>query len=378
MSIPLLAAAAYQRALCLRDLTDATAGPHAMQLLVSAAVGALQNAWGCPVIVYRQPPVVAIDDNYDRLHVPPEAVARDARYTRYVTPGLVLRTHTTAAIPGLLRAIARAPYADVLLACPGLVYRRDALDRLHAAEPHQLDLWRIRAGTLGGEELRAMITRVVDAVLPGAEPRATPAVHPYTRDGLQLDVRAADCWVEIGECGLALPAVLEECGLPTGYAGLAMGLGLDRALMLRKGIDDIRLLRSADPRVAAQMRDLAPYRPVSAQPPIRRDLSLAVASDATPEELGDRVRETLGPRAECVEAMEVRSETAAAALPPAAAARLGIGPHQKNVLLRLVLRHPTRTLTAEEANGLRDEVYAALHAGGVHHWAGGARRSTPP
>jgi phenylalanyl-tRNA synthetase alpha chain len=374
MSISLLDAAAYQRALCLRDLTDAAAGPHAMQLLVSAAIAALRDSWGCPVIVQRQPPVVTVDDNYDRLHVPPEAVARDARYTRYVTTALVLRTHTTAAIPGLLRALARAPYADVLLACPGVVYRRDALDRLHAAEPHQLDLWRIRAAVLGGAELRSMITHVVDAVLPGAELRTTPATHPYTRDGLQLDVRAGDRWVEIGECGVALPALLEECGLPPGgHAGLAMGLGLDRILMLRKGIDDIRLLRSTDPRVAAQMRDLAPYRAVSAQPPIRRDLSLAVASDATPEELGDRVRERLGLRAECIEAVEVRSETPADALSTAAAARLGISPGQKNVLLRVVLRHPTRTLTTGEANGLRDEVYAALHAGSVHTWAGGAR-----
>ena len=55
--------------------------------------------------------------------------------------------------------------------------------------------------------------------------------------------------------------------------GLAMGLGLDRALMLRKGIGDIRLLRSADPRVADQLLDLEPYRPVSSMPPARRDLS---------------------------------------------------------------------------------------------------------
>lgn len=107
------------------------------------------------------------------------------------------------------------------MCCPGRVYRRDALDRLHAAEPHQLDLWRIRAGVLGGEELESMITHVLDAVRPGAELRTTPATHPYTRDGLQLGVRAGDRWVEIGECGVALPALLEECGLPPGgHAGL--------------------------------------------------------------------------------------------------------------------------------------------------------------
>ena len=58
-------------------------------------------------------------------------------------------------------------------------------------------------------------------------------------------------WVELLECGLAHPAVLAAGGL-AGHGGLAMGIGMDRAMMLRKGIGDIRLLRSGDPRVAGQ------------------------------------------------------------------------------------------------------------------------------
>jgi phenylalanyl-tRNA synthetase beta subunit len=59
-------------------------------------------------------------------------------------------------------------------------------------------------------------------------------------------------------------------------------MGLDRALMLRKGIDDIRLLRSTEPRIAAQLFDLSPWRPVSCQPPVRRDLSIVVDVRSTP------------------------------------------------------------------------------------------------
>jgi len=150
-----------------------------------------------------------------------------------------------------------------------------------------------------------------------------------------------------------------------------MGMGLDRALMLRKGIADIRLLRSDDPRVAAQLLDLDPYREVSAMPATRRDLSIATAWDRTPEELGDRARRSLSElELAAVEEIAVVSETPAAELPPAACARIGIGPDQKNVLVRLVLRHPTRTLTAEQANAIRDTVYAAIHEGAVHQWAG--------
>jgi len=359
----------YRRALALPDLTDAANGAHALQLLVHAAVTALREAWGCDVIVHRSHPVVSIADNYELLGYPPDAAARDARYTRYVSEQEVLRTHTSAMIPGLLRSLARAAYDDVLLVCPGLVYRRDRIDRISVGEPHQLDLWRLCRGPMSGNELCTMVDLVVGALVPGGAYRCLPAVHPYTRDGLELEVRVGDRWVELLECGLAAPDPLGKAGLPGEYEGLAMGIGLDRALMLRKGIDDIRLLRSSDPRVAQQLRDLEPYRPVSSQPPVRRDLSVAVGADTTAEELGDRVRAALGDRAAAVEAVEVAAETPGEALPPQAAERLGLLPLQKNVLLRVVLRHPTRTLTDEEANRLRDDIYAAVHEGTAWTWA---------
>lgn len=371
MSVSILSAEVLRRTLSVRDLTDPTSGPHALQQLVEAALEALRQAWGCAVRVHRQSPIVSIADNYDRLHYPPDGAARDARYTRYVCDTALLRTQTSAMIPGLLRRLAEAPPEDVLLACPGLVYRRDCIDRLHTGEPHQMDLWRIRRGTpLGVADLREMIETVARALLPGREPRVEPARHPYTTDGLQIDVRDGAQWVEIGECGLALPALLAENGLePERTTGLAMGLGLDRILMLRKGLDDIRLLRSADPRIASQMLDLEPYRPVSSMPAVRRDLSLVLAEEDTPEELGDAVRAALGERAELVESVEVRSETPYRELPAAAVARLGIAPGQKNVLLRVVLRALDRTLTHEECNVLRDDIYAALHRGSSWEWA---------
>jgi phenylalanyl-tRNA synthetase alpha chain len=365
----LISADAYRKALTLPDLTDAVHGQHALQLLVHDAVVVLRETWDCDVILHRAHPVVSVADNYELLGYAPDAAARDARYTRYVSDSEVLRTHTSAMIPGLLRSLARAAYEDVLLVCPGLVYRRDRIDRLSVGEPHQLDLWRVRGARLCGEDLRSMVAVVVGALVPGAAYRCLPAVHPYTRDGLEVELRAGEGWIELLECGHAAPEVLARAGLPDDYAGLAMGIGLDRALMLRKGIDDIRLLRSSDPRVAAQMRDLGPYRPVSAQPPVRRDLSIAVAAETTAEELGDRVRAALGGRTDAVEAIEILAETPGEELPPQAAERLGLQPGQKNVLLRVVLRHPTKTLTDPEANELRDSVYAAVHEGAEWTWA---------
>src|SRR5512138_2595274 len=372
MPHPILSPDALARALALRDLTDPGQGPHAMQLLVDAASRALAERWSTPVVVERANPIVSVADNYDALLYPPGGAARDARYTRYLSRDTLLRTQTSAMIPPLLRRLAEAPPEDVLLACPGLVWRRDRIDRLHVGEPHQLDLWRVwRGPPLSGRELDEMIELVVGAVAPGREIRTQRTVHPYTAGGLEVLVRAGDEWVEVAECGVAHPRLLRDAGLPLEYSGLAMGLGLDRLLMLAKGIDDIRAIRSEDPRVASQLLDLSPYRPVSRHPPVRRDLSLAVGERLGSEELGDRVREALGSHAADVESIELVSVTWPAALSTAARERLGMRSGQKNVLVRITLRAVGRTLTDAEANRLRDEVYAALHEGSRAEWACG-------
>jgi phenylalanyl-tRNA synthetase alpha chain len=370
MSRTILDSRAVRRALSIRDLTDAALGPHAMQLLVQQAIDALTTAWTCPVVVYRAPPVVSVSDNYDQLRYPADGASRDARYTRYVTDERLLRTQTSAMIPGAIAMIARAAYDDVLIACPGLTYRRDSIDRLHVGEPHQLDLWRAKRGPLAREHLVAMIETVAGALLPGASLRLDPAVHPYTLEGLEVHARVQGAWVEILECGLAHPAILESAGLSAAeYSGLALGMGLDRMLMLRKGIDDIRVLRSSDARIARQMLDLEPYRPVSSQPATQRDLSIAVDASTTAEELGDRVRSVLGERCNGIEEISVVSEAPWSGLSEVARSRLGMSSTQKNVLLRLVIRDLERTLTSSEANALRDEVYAAVHQGSVRSWA---------
>jgi phenylalanyl-tRNA synthetase alpha chain len=358
-----------QRDLGMRDLSEPADGPHAIQILIGQAVEWLSRAWNCEVRWCRGPRIVPVADNYDRLGYPAEAITRDTRYTRYVDPGHMLRSHSSAMIPPALRRLARQPGNDVLLVCPGIVYRRDAIDWQHTGTPHQLDLWRITRQAMSGTDMDQMIAVLLGALAPGLPHRQQPRTHPYTLHGRQVDVYQDGRWVEVWECGLAHRSALAATGLH-GRSGLALGMGLDRLLMLAKHIPDIRLLRSGDPRIARQMLDLARYQPVSSMPPITRDLSVAVCEDDDEETLGDRIRDALGADTSCVEEVRVLSATSYQQLPASAISRLGAKPGQKNLLVRVVLRDLEKTLTNQTANALRDRIYGALHQGTQYQWAG--------
>lgn len=358
--------------LALRDLSDPAQNPpgshHAMQTLLGDVVLSLEQAWQVPSRTHRSSPLVSVRDNYDRLGYSPAATTREARYTRQISPTVMLRSHTSAGIPTLLDSLSgKAERYDELQVLPGLVYRRDSVDRTHVGTPHQLDLWRLKArGLLTLTDLTEMMALVAEAVLPGCQWRATPSQHPYTVHGQQLDVLVAGEWLELAECGLIAAPILRASGLdPRRWCGLAMGLGLDRALMLRKGITDIRHLRSADPRAVQQLENLLPWQPLSMMPPMTRDLSIVCSADVDAETLGDRARAALGDEAEVLAALEVLAVTAAADLPPAAVERLALRAGQSNVLIRLTLQALDRTLTVAEANALRDRVYCAVHEGAV-------------
>lgn len=355
------------RALTMRDLTDPAQGAHAIQALLDAVVIALGTEWGSTVRHVRNSPIVAVRENYDRLGYDPGDVTRARRYTRYLSPTVMLRSHTSAALPAALEDYAGRAGVDELIIAPGLVYRRDAVDRSHVGEPHQVDLWRIRStpATDDGDML-TMIRLLVDALLPGAEWTATDVTHPYTVGGRQIDVLHHGEWLELAECGRIHPDVLRGSGLdPEQWSGLALGMGLERALMLRKSIPDIRYLRAEDPRISRQMLSLEPWQHVSPLPASRRDISVVLAEEEDEETLGDRIRAALGDDADVIESVEVLGRTAHDQLPEAARSRLGTRAGQVNVLLRIVLRPIDRTLTSDQANVIRNMIYQAVHEGPV-------------
>jgi phenylalanyl-tRNA synthetase alpha chain len=355
------------RALNLRDLTDPAQGLHAIQALLDSVVSALRSEWGSTVRCVRTTPIVAVRENYDRLGYDPADVTRARRYTRYISPTVMLRSHTSAEIPTILDDYAGLAGVDELIVVPGLVYRRDAVDRSHVGEPHQVDLWRVRSTPeTDDSDMLTMVGRLVEAVLPGAEWTATDVTHPYTLGGRQIDVLHNGEWLELAECGRIHSEVLRGSGLdPKQWSGLALGMGLERALMLRKGVPDIRYLRAEEPRIASQMTTLEPWRHVSLLPASRRDISVVVGAEEDEETLGDRIRIALADDADVIESVDVISRTSHEELPEAARSRLDTQKGQVNILLRILLRPIDRTLTSDQANAIRNTIYQAVHEGPV-------------
>ena len=301
-------------------------GRHAINILMKNLTTAVERWSGLPADIVRRPPVVPITDNYDRLFYGPDAIARSARNSHYIDDTHMLRTQTTAAIPQLLAATK----SDRLIVCPGLVYRRDVVDRLHVGEPHQADFWIVRQARLRRVDLLEMIAVVVETMLPSRAYRCNETIHPYTMNGLEVEVQIGERWVEVLECGEIHPWLLNDNNLPSQqWSGLALGVGLDRLVMLIKRMDDIRLLRSSDSRIARQMLTLDPYEAVSNHPATHRDLSICLG-DPDMELLGDRIREALGERSRWVENLELIQTSDYASVPEKARERLGMSPNQHN------------------------------------------------
>ena len=355
-----------RRLLNLRDLSNPAEGRHALQMINERVIKALENLWQTKSMIYRESPIVSIEDNYDKIGYPKDGASRESRYTRYVCNTALLRTMTSAMVPRAIQKVKTDGDINILLACTGLCYRRDCIDKIHVGEPHQVDYWYLtnkKVMTL--DDLKAAIDTLVKAVNPNLQWRMESRIHPYTLQGQQVDVLWNGEWVELLECGIAHPKVIKENLGRDDVSGIAMGPGLDRMLMVAKNIKDIRLLRSQDPRVQSQMLDLEPYREVSHMPAVTRDLSIVVDNEMDNDLIGDKVKNALLDKADIIEDVKILSETPYENLPPQAIERLGISKGQKNILLRVVLRALDRTMTNEECNEYRDQIYLALHKGKV-------------
>ncbi len=232
--------------------------------------------------------------NFDALNTPRDHPSRDMQDTFWIQPsshiptpltpaeqkaldtfgslGHVLRTHTSGVqVRTIERWIKEKKEFPLAVAVPGKVFRNEATDARHEAQFYQVE------GLMIGKDITlANLKGVLENYFSKFLERDTPvrfrsSFFPFTEPSVEVDMECFKCdgkgtkneercplcsasgWIEIMGAGMVHPNVLRNAGLnPDEYQGFAFGGGLDRLVMLKTGIDDIRMLYNGDLRLVSQ------------------------------------------------------------------------------------------------------------------------------
>lgn len=209
-----------------------------------------------------QGPEVELDYyNFEALNIPKNHPARDTQDTFYISDNVVLRTQTS---PVQIRTMEKQK-PPIRVIAPGRVYRSDAVDATHSPLFHQIEGLVVDKGVTmadlkGTLEMFAKRLYGEDSVV-----RFRPHHFPFTEPSAEMDFQCFAChgegcrlckgegWIEILGCGMVHPKVLSICGIdPEEYSGFAFGMGLERIVMRRYNIDDLRLFFENDLRFLQQ------------------------------------------------------------------------------------------------------------------------------
>lgn len=219
--------------------------------------------------------VVSIQDNFDKLLIPETHVARSKSDTYYVNELQVLRTHTSAHQNELLAQ----GFTSFLVT--GDVYRKDEVDSRHYPVFHQMEMLTLTKDNLEPvTELKRILSGLIEYLFPGCEYRYNPDYFPFTEPSFEVEVMFRGNWLEILGCGIVQPKILENNGLVNKNA-IAVGLGLERLVMIMTDIPDIRYLWSTHERFSNQFAQgkLVKFEPYSELPSQTRDISFYMPID---------------------------------------------------------------------------------------------------
>ena len=197
-------------------------------------------------VLYDGPELEEEFYNFDGLNIPEHHPARQSHDTFYVGNKL-LRTHTSTVEIRMLQKI-KPPFRMLSM---GRVYRHDAIDSTHTPMFHQVEGLVIESNLHMGHLKGLLVAFCKHFFKKDDIPiRFRPSFFPFTEPSAELDLAFEDGgWLEVLGCGMTHPNVLRQCGLdPAEHQGFAFGIGIERLLMLKYGISDIRALYENDPR----------------------------------------------------------------------------------------------------------------------------------
>lgn len=199
--------------------------------------------------------------NFDALNVPKEHPSRDMQDTFWLANGDLLRTHTSSVQIRFMEKN-KPPFAII---SPGKVFRNEATDRTHEAQFFQFEALLVDKDISVGNLKFYLETFLKHVFGEDISIRLRPSFFPFVEPGFEVDMECVVCkgvgcptcknsgWIEILGAGLVHPNVLHAVGIDSReWSGLAFGVGLDRLIMMKTKLDDIRNLYTGDLRTIKQ------------------------------------------------------------------------------------------------------------------------------
>lgn len=199
--------------------------------------------------------------NFEALNMPKDHPARDTQDTFYISDSIVLRTQTS---PVQVRTMEKQK-PPIRIIAPGKVYRSDAVDATHSPLFHQIEGLVVDKNVTMADLKGTLDTFAKRLYGPDTVTRFRPHHFQFTEPSAEMDIMCFNCqgkgcrlckgegWIEILGAGMVHPKVLSISGIdPEEYSGFAFGMGLDRIVMRRYNIDDLRLLFENDLRFLSQ------------------------------------------------------------------------------------------------------------------------------
>ncbi|MDR3623767.1 MAG: phenylalanine--tRNA ligase subunit alpha [Chlamydiales bacterium] len=199
--------------------------------------------------------------NFEALNYPKDHPARDMQDTFYISPDILLRTHTTNIQIRIMEMI-KPP---IRIICPGNVYRNEEVTARSHVFFHQVDGLYIDKGVTFADLLATLEQFYAKLFGDDIRTRVRASYFPFVEPGLEVDILCVLCkgkgcstckhtgWLEVAGAGMVHPEVLKNSGIdPEEYSGYAWGMGIERLVMVQKGISDIRMFTENDMRFLQQ------------------------------------------------------------------------------------------------------------------------------
>ncbi len=193
--------------------------------------------------------------NFTALNIPEDHPARDMTDSFYVEmPNVILRSQTSNV---QIRTM-ETQKPPIRIIAPGRVYRNETITYKHHVFFHQLEGLYIDRNVSFADLKQTMYYFFIEFFGEDFEWRFRPSFFPFTEISAELDIRkkGTEKWMEILGCGMVHPRVLENCNIdPEVYSGYAWGLGIERLVLLKYEIPDIRMLFENDVRFLQQFEN---------------------------------------------------------------------------------------------------------------------------